>query len=866
MPELRPVASWPGIDAIISANYTCSHGISPGTATLTCIEQPTLPAMEGDLVLGDGQTSVTLYGCRIDNIKLSVYGNGDRIWTVFIKDRRWRWLGYGTIFGCYNQLDPNNKLIGWTIRSPAELATLCLQNMGEVNYVLNLPPGLSSAWGANLQNFLQAGENFPLTGLNPPINWNGDTPAAALQQVAEQFGCRVVFDAIANRVLVVPIGVGNGLPDGYVKQYGPSIKQVPLPDGIIVIGDRTKFQMRLLMEPVGLEWDGSYRPLEQLSYAPFLLSRPQITTIRIRTGAGFEPMRNSGEWQVAINGVMVEHVSNPGDSRASVVAGLVALINAHPQLAPIVTAQANGLDIIVTARQDNRPFILRVRAHGLDEPTMETRPTQAASGGGRGFDFEDPNSFTGVVATNRLTYDQAQRLALASVFRCYRVANTGLNGRGRIYVPGYGFILRRQQLELTPTMVEQIAPEIPDETVVRRNQNLDPNAVPDQFNAVSTEFIQNFYNGYSRERPAVAYGTFASDESGAIYLSAASANTPGDARILVDFSVDPVWQVITFARPIYRYREAGGGDVLIVPSKVTLETGCYLREADTNQFAAFTLSRKFNAGGPTSFYETRKCEDVQLGVIGRYTTQRVGLVPGSGETQVTRVQIRNLVAPSQPLVPFADAGTWTLSVNGAAFLVNSTIGQTPADVAQAFSDQIPANQNYTVTLDAANATLTFTGNATGFGFNVLGAVPPNPRPNITFYEPFGMTVQIVRTPVADLFDVNSLFVGAQILEADPIFRANYYLNGMMLKYQVKETATVVYNTIMPIACDGAIAQVTWEVGDGRPVQTTASLNCEHSDWVPPYPVRRRAEVLPPVLAGDQRLGQVGGGAPPVLRF
>ena len=100
---------------------------------------------------------------------------------------------------------------------------------------------------------------------------------------------------------------------------------------------------------------------------------------------------------------------------------------------------------------------------------------------------------------------------------------------------------------------------------------------------------------------------------------------------------------------------------------------------------------------------------------------------------------------------------------------------------------------------------------------------------------------------ADLADMNSQLAAATILEADPIFRANYYLNGMMLKYQVKATATVVYNTIMPIGCDGAISQVTWEVGDGRPVQTTASLNCEHSDWVAPYPVRRRAELLPPVL-------------------
>jgi hypothetical protein len=86
---------------------------------------------------------------------------------------------------------------------------------------------------------------------------------------------------------------------------------------------------------------------------------------------------------------------------------------------------------------------------------------------------------------------------------------------------------------------------------------------------------------------------------------------------------------------------------------------------------------------------------------------------------------------------------------------------------------------------------------------------------------------------------------------------------MMRIYQTKIINTVNYNTIMSIACNGAIAQVTWEVGDGKTTSTTASINCEHSDFVPPYPDRRRAEGLAGVLPPSPNAIVPGivGGAP-----
>ena len=101
----------------------------------------------------------------------------------------------------------------------------------------------------------------------------------------------------------------------------------------------------------------------------------------------------------------------------------------------------------------------------------------------------------------------------------------------------------------------------------------------------------------------------------------------------------------------------------------------------------------------------------------------------------------------------------------------------------------------------------------------------------------------------------SQLASAKILESDPLFRAGYYLNGMLLKYQLSKSETVEYNGVVPIFCDGAIQQVSFSVGGGKPASTTASKNCEHSVRVLPYPARRRDENLRPA---QQQAAQQGG--------
>lgn len=71
-------------------------------------------------------------------------------------------------------------------------------------------------------------------------------------------------------------------------------------------------------------------------------------------------------------------------------------------------------------------------------------------------------------------------------------------------------------------------------------------------------------------------------------------------------------------------------------------------------------------------------------------------------------------------------------------------------------------------------------------------------------------------------------------------RADYYLKAEASKYQVTNATSVTYNGLVPIWLDGAIAQVTWSVGSGG-AHTHASLNCEHSTYVPLYPHKLQIE-------------------------
>ena len=605
--------SFPGVTSIEIGTYTASHGTSPGKAIIKMGPQGVLPDKLGDLVISDGSEGFPLIGCVCDALKLE-HDDDSFAWSIEVLDRRWRWK-YGKIEGCYNQLDPFGKLIPQFIRSPMELATLCLNAMGETCYQIDMPPGINYPGPRVTQPIINT------SGVNPPVNWSqGLPPAQALQQLCDLFGRRIVFQPVANRVIIAQLGTGADLPaDGSIHQQGPSIKSPEVPDSIGVVGAATRFQTRLRMIAVGEDWDGNYREINYLSYAPQSGAAAQVNkvvTTCTAAGAVYKLWISADPATPVGTGFLVQYVAQPGDTAAIVAAALAAALNAGfnarpPLITPAVGFVQVGGTITFTGPV-GVPFGIAVQVPGGGVTNVLTlTQTTAAAKGGPDWTHEYPEGgFWGVKATDRLTFVQAQALARKSVYKFYNLCNIDASGKGPIQVPGYGGrIDRSQQIILTDAQVDQITPQ-PNDALLKGQADGQPINV-------------NFYNGYSKDKPAVALGIYAAKlaQNQGLWSSALAAdlNEPylknGDfPQIMTPFTVDAERWTIKFADYVY-YQ----GEGVIYPCSVYLQCAVMVRNADTNQVEAFTKVLPLpgqNAGTATQW---KYCPDVQLNVTSTYT-------------------------------------------------------------------------------------------------------------------------------------------------------------------------------------------------------------------------------------------------------
>lgn len=834
-------AIWPGIDSMLSVHYALGHGITPGVADLKSLPQTLtttyLPTGTtgfkeiGDLVITDGAETVTLPDCRVVEIH-SDNSNGTD-WHFKIEDRRWRWRDCGTISGAYNQLDDHGKLIPWTIRSPMELVKLCLDAMGEfrVNQLLgqnffntsvDMPPGLDSKVGALAEKLNPPWIGVkPTTGTNPPINWVNEKPMYALQQICDLFGRRLIYRWSTNGVMIARPGVGKDLPDdGSIFNFTPAISKPVKPSAVAVFGSPTRYQAKLVLEAVGKEWDGSYRPIEFLSYRPQptvvggVAQVTQCSVLLPQTGVNFK---------LTVNGVEFE-VSSVGTDAAATVAALVAAVNAstNPLVQGKVTAGGSaalvvGQSFLLTAAIKGVPFDVSTAISGTGgtnaafENFIVTAPQVGTTTPG-GWQYSVPGQFHNVAATSRLTYYEARDLAKESVWKTYRLANYSPQGT-RIFIPGFGEVRRRQQIVLQDTKVEQVRPEAQDENLLDRTTN--------------QPLTLNFYNGYSRDVPAAVYGSHTQNGLRGLtgWWTGYSGNqdTPPGSQVMVPFSLDPVQQLVKFSDYVFRSHP-----------------GLSQRRQQTR----VSLGPVFPVEGG----------EFQLTVNGVVFKRTVAADETSATITANLVsQINASVNPLiQGILTAGSASTFdfviTGSQSGVAFAVTTaTTGtglQFSATTTQGTSVRGGSNritEPFLVLETGMNIRNAATNNLEQFYLSraVPGGDPTTPA-MVEKHDDVQLNV------IAQYENIISLVPrGFTILEADAINRANYYLDGMTMQFYSKGAVTVEYNGIRALDVDGSIQQITWIIDEGGAV-TTASKNMEHSVYVAPYPQRRRAEFLNPV--------------------
>lgn len=644
MPDQVLSVSWPGARAVESCQYTCSHGISPGRFVLTTLAQDRPPAEFGNLVLSDGARRVVVRGCKLERITPRWTPEGT-VYTLEGLDERWAWPGFGGITGHYNAKDDRGKLVPWTIRSPGELAQLCFKALGVRNGQFVLPPGLNRAAGANVDRYLRLGENFPQSLTNPEVVWEHTPPAVALAQLADLYGCRVIYQPAAAKILVVPLGNGKPFPNLPFETIGATVAATPAPRAVGTFGAPVKFQLRFLMEAVGKEWDGSYVPINQLSYAPVVVAqnRSQISRVRYTSGT-VNPLRVSLSFvPPGTNERVTFTAQRTSGTVAQILGGIAAELLAKPQVAANVGIKYDGASALVFTGKGTIAF--EVLVSNPADPTTNVflgELVQTARDAKRNsWATQNPQQFAGVQPTDRLSYTEARALALESVFRCYRILNRDphdLGPRdqpGRFYdLPKIGRVKRRQQFVLQPTKVAQVQPQPRIPGAVNKGAVVvgDPPGAG-FFGKVAQQIAGNpalgvlpeFYDGYSRDAQATVTGSVYKGIGYVNWLFALEDaqkeqwNTEPNARVFVPFQIDPQQQLAVFAEAVYYWQHVGGGCTEIREPDLTLETGAYLLHEETSQPVRWEELVPIKNGAAPVEWAHR--EDVNVGVVAVYGPQ-----------------------------------------------------------------------------------------------------------------------------------------------------------------------------------------------------------------------------------------------------
>jgi len=252
---LQALASFPGVERIVAFHGTLQQGRSPSVFQLTIAPQARLIAGSGRLVLSFGATRVVLADCVVDSASYQ-FDAGGYLVGLQILDRRWKWR-FPVISGRYNQTDDAGALIDSDGRSaaksplinsrrtPRQLARLLLEALGEAPFSIAELPN-----DARIQT-----------------DWDHTPAAAALADLCDQLGCRIVL-GLNNRIALRRLGAGSALPNLPFVDAQLELNPDERPSAIEIVSAPILFQADLELEAVGLDTDGTIRPIDELSYKP----------------------------------------------------------------------------------------------------------------------------------------------------------------------------------------------------------------------------------------------------------------------------------------------------------------------------------------------------------------------------------------------------------------------------------------------------------------------------------------------------------------------------------------------------------------------------------------------------------------------
>lgn len=232
-----------GVENPLYIRYQDVGGFLPGSITFTMAPQRRWNCPVIDIQLFFNSFRYKLINCQVRNIT-EIPGGDGRVWQVTAVDRRWLWEEQ-TISGIYNRYLETGALWKKTEKRPRELLTLLLKALGEKNFDVSKVDDK----------------------IRPEVHWCNSKVYLEADALCSRLGCRLIHN-LNDTYSVVPVGVGDPvkIKDG-IKTYTQGITLPVGPDSFEATF-KPRYEVDIRLKAVGIEEDGTLKPIDELSYAP----------------------------------------------------------------------------------------------------------------------------------------------------------------------------------------------------------------------------------------------------------------------------------------------------------------------------------------------------------------------------------------------------------------------------------------------------------------------------------------------------------------------------------------------------------------------------------------------------------------------
>lgn len=836
-----PVVTYPGVTGVVSADVTTSVGITPATITLV-VSPLSDPLTTGTLVIGDGVNPPLAFPdcfCREPAAHVE-RGRNEKV--LQIQDRRWRWRYGFPADGHWNQEAGSGKLVPWSVRSPWQLAYRLLTLMGELvdpADQIDLPGGLahpSLPYGPLDRpvspggQYLGMGQNYGLTNANPETKWGTRPAAQCLADLADYWGRFVVLDPVSNRVRLVKVGTGADLPAGKRLRTGTVVSRDAIPAKVYTRGVADEIQMRFRLRAVGREWDRSWRPINELSYAPPVNPTTGQPMVVLVVGGGL--FDNTKTYGVTINGTTFTATVGLA-SFAATAADLAAKINASAAVNVWVTASVSAGNLKVQANANGYEFELTTDGTSVVVPAPAwTWRASCVQGPIRGeyarqnvwtvtFPDPQPDNTVLLLTVNGVSYAQvvtgAGLNALADATdrlaaQVTNVSGASAVGGGRLVTvtglnPGTAITVTAASVGgAVPTVTETATPLAPSRGWER--------SFGPPFGVFAS--LPTDPDGYGYGRLTYEQAKRLANETVHTCFQVVCEN-PADGTVK-SIPVPEIGNVVN--QFLLLLQPDSPEPVDPDPGRVEATDVRTLQPFAATQYNGYAVRRPNRAYGSVATHILAK--DGLLWRGGSYLQHNT---PPRSLLPLTF----SVVDPEQQVVQFSQPvyrwlGVGAASVGGAVIATTYPTGFTVQPAEMVIECGV-------LCLDAA----TLSPRATSYGV----AVPGGFGPDLVRVFPD------IRREIIGTYDSRHNLTGFRTLDQDALQRGTSYAQGMADAFQSPAGEDTEFHGILSIPLDGKTRQVKWSVRKGEPgVSTSASVNCETSRVVPPYPGRRKNEGLP----------------------